>query len=293
VNTSSNDDEVKDLAIQNLLLTEFSDNLTSEIYKEKPATILMEEDNGDLVSLEFLNNQMQMTSKIDITRTFSNTFYVDNPFILEGDYFLYSTNSLSYLPYKHRQHLSNCIHNVPGGINYFDEVMQNKKVMQIFSNVIDGDVKIGPKGYRYHTNKFAELLNMENVSTGIKSFAIIKLLLEKGFLKDSEFLILDEPEIHLHPEWQLRYAELIVLLSIHYPVRIVITSHSPYFVEAIELYSKKHKIDDQVRYYKTEMESFDGLSKIVDVTGQIEKLYEDMAIPFRKLAELREELDES
>ena len=49
-------------------------------------------------------------------------------------------------------------------------------------------------------------LSVHNLSTGIKSFAILKILLEKGCLKDKDVLILDEPEIHLHPQWQIVYA---------------------------------------------------------------------------------------
>lgn len=48
---------------------------------------------------------------------------------------------------------------------------------------------------------------------GIKAFTIIRTLLEKGEIHEKDVMVLDEPEIHLHPEWQLIYAELIVLLE--------------------------------------------------------------------------------
>lgn len=38
-------------------------------------------------------------------------------------------------------------------------------------------------------------------------------LLEGGVLRKKDILILDEPEIHLHSEWQIIYAELIVVLQ--------------------------------------------------------------------------------
>ena len=44
-------------------------------------------------------------------------------------------------------------------------------------------------------------------------------------------MILDEPEIHLHPEWQLAYAELIVLLEKKFDLSIVVTTHSRDFFE--------------------------------------------------------------
>ena len=67
---------------------------------------------------------------------------------------------------------------------------------------------------------------------GIKAFTIIRTLLEKGEIHEKDVMVLDEPEIHLHPEWQLIYAELIVLLEKYLHLTILITTHSPYFLEA-------------------------------------------------------------
>lgn len=56
---------------------------------------------------------------------------------------------------------------------------------------------------------YGKPLSVHNLSTGIKSFAILKILLEKGCLKDKDVLILDEPEIHLHPQWQIVYIQFV------------------------------------------------------------------------------------
>jgi len=293
VNSSSHTGELKFLVIQDLLLTEFSSTLTSEFQKNTATKIRMEEDNGDIIDCTFLDNKLQKSSEVKVTRDFSKTFYIDNPFILDrisiSDNRIHLNFNNVYHEHKHTEQLIKSLSIRETEQNYFDQLLQKEKIEQLFTSVIDGHIKISRKGYQYHTDQFNEPLNMESVSTGIKSFAIIKLLLELGHLHNSEFLILDEPEIHLHPDWQLKYAELIVLLSREYNMRIVLTTHSPYFVEAIELYSKLHKIDEDVRYYKTEPDG--KMSKIIDVTHCIEKLYEDMARPFRKLEELEDELD--
>jgi len=290
VDQSSTDKEVKNTAIQKILLTEFSNALTSNIRKGQPSEITIEEENGDVINLDFLDNVLQKSSQIMITRNFFKSLYVNSPFVLDRSRpLLYDENYL----YTHQSQLIRCLYDMKQADNYFNEVIQKEIINEIFSSVIEGDIKMenemGTDFYQYHTQNFSKPLRMESISTGIKSFAIIKLLLELGHLHSSEFLILDEPEIHLHPEWQLKYAELIVLLSKHYPIRILLTTHSPYFVEAIELYSKLHKINEDVRYYKTEPDG--EMSKIMDVTNCIEKLYEDMARPFRKLEELEDELN--
>lgn len=55
-------------------------------------------------------------------------------------------------------------------------------------------------------------------------------------------------EIHLHPE-AAYIAELIVLLEKYLHLTILITTHSPYFLEAIETYTKKHNVDHITNYY--------------------------------------------
>jgi ABC-type cobalamin/Fe3+-siderophores transport system ATPase subunit len=38
------------------------------------------------------------------------------------------------------------------------------------------------------------------------------MLLSTHFLDERTLIVLDEPEVHLHPNWQLKYAEIITLL---------------------------------------------------------------------------------
>lgn len=83
-----------------------------------------------------------------------------------------------------------------------------------------------------------EPLDIVNISTGMKSFIIIKTLLQNGSIDENGIIILDEPEIHLHPEWQLKFAEIIVLLQKEFGLNILLNTHSPYFLNAIEVYSK-------------------------------------------------------
>ena len=49
---------------------------------------------------------------------------------------------------------------------------------------------------------------------------------------------LDEPEIHLHPAWQVIFAELIVLIQKEFNMHILLNTHSPYFLNAIEIYAE-------------------------------------------------------
>lgn len=291
---SAFDADVKLLGVQDMLLTEFSDSLTSELFPSLETNINFIESNGSEINLNFKDNRIQIdNSFINVTRDISKTFYIDDPFILDNKnmsrpIFPYNRN-FAYVQYKHRNYLERIIFNRNQNRNYYDEKLQSEKIDAIFDTVLGGVVD-GEKQKFYATN-FEKPLNTESLSAGMKAFIVIKLLIESGSINDCEFLILDEPEIHLHPEWQLKYAELIVLISEHFPIRILITSHSPYFIEAMELYSKKHKMNDSVSFYRT-IDNLNGDSIIKNVTNDMTEIYEDMANPFRLLEELREELED-
>ena len=283
---SIKDENLKKMVIQSIILAEFSDSLTSEFKKDELAKVVLTEDRN-LAKLDFKNNRLQQANDFKENRPFARSFYIDTPLVLDNANRFFLRNTAA--SHKHRDKLLNWICRDKVGVNVFEEALIQEKTGKIFSNTIDGELKFSNRGFLYHSNKFSEPLEMGNVSAGIKSFAIIKLLMDTGGLEKCEFLILDEPEINLHPKWQLKYAELLVILQKHYRIRIVLTSHSPYFVEAMELYSQLHGIDKVVRFYKTEIDG--KMSKIINVTNCIERLYEDMARPLRELEELEDELD--
>ena len=70
------------------------------------------------------------------------------------------------------------------------------------------------------------------------------MLLMNGAIEKNGAIVLDEPEIHLHPAWQAQLAEVIVLLQKEFGLHVLLTSHSPYFIRAIETYSVKYAVSD-------------------------------------------------
>lgn len=115
----------------------------------------------------------------------------------------------------------------------------------------------------------------------MKTFYLLKKLIENGTIEPNSPVILDEPEVHLHPEWQLVLAEIIVLMQKYMNLNFLINSHSPYFVRAIEVYSTKYAIDSKTKYYLAKIEN--DLSEFEDVTGNVSEIYKILAKPFQKI----------
>ena len=134
-------------------------------------------------------------------------------------------------------------------------------------------------------------IKLHNLSTGVKSFLTIKRLCENGVLVKKGVLILDEPEVHLHPDWQLLYAEAIVLLQKEFDLTVLITSHSPTFVRAIECYCDIYDRMDILDVYKTR--SVNQYNYTLDNISYseygISELYEDFTAPFSELESMIDE----
>jgi predicted ATPase len=127
-------------------------------------------------------------------------------------------------------------------------------------------------------------LALSSISAGMKAFLIIKRLLELGEIKERNILILDEPEIHLHPAWQLQFAEILVLLQKEFDLTILLATHSPYFLNAVEVYSEKHKIKNRINIYLAENNG--DTSDVREVTNNIDIIYKQLAMPFQKLEDI-------
>lgn len=83
-------------------------------------------------------------------------------------------------------------------------------------------------------------IDLYNASSSIKQ--ITPLLLYLRFqAKPGDFLIIDEPEMNLHPETQARLLEALALI-VNAGIRILLTTHSPYFMDHLNnLVAGDHK----------------------------------------------------
>ncbi|WP_163146892.1 AAA family ATPase [Bifidobacterium ramosum] len=125
-----------------------------------------------------------------------------------------------------------------------------------------------------------EPVHLANASMGSKAMMLIRYLFEEGKLHEGDFLILDEPEIHLHPHWQISYARFIVTVAQRLGVRILIATHSPYFLQALVDYSRLHEFTKQTVVYSSVMQQDETISFKQEDESGIARIFTDMAAPF-------------
>lgn len=266
------DKEIIKVIVSRVMNKEFHNQINAVFSKEKM--------NIGEISLKIKDNEIDLKIEnneiSDVQNYFlinKETMYIDNPFILD---------SYDFEDENHQTHLATNVFSENEN-SVISEIKVKKKLNNIYqklNSVLSGEI-LENKNSKFVYRKNGEDIDLKNLSTGLKTFAIIKMLLQNGTLEENGTIILDEPEIHLHPEWQIKFAELIVLLQKEFKMHILLTTHSPYFLKAVQVYSKKYKISNKCKYYMSELDGEQAI--LVDKTNKTDDLFYKLAISFENL----------
>jgi len=182
------------------------------------------------------------------------------------------------------------------GESAIDDVLANQKLKRILDridSVIHGQVASASNGrIAYADGEMGASFRLANMSRGVRAFALLQTAIRYRALKDRDVLILDEPEIHLHPEWLMEYAELLVVMQEEMDLTVLVTTHSAYFLQALQLYAKKHRRLNRLNAYKA-VKADDGNVEIrEELPGENwDKAYLSFLLAANRLRQLRDEVD--
>ena len=216
---------------------------------------------------------------------FQNVIYIDSPSILENN------------PCSSQYHLR-VLERKLKKIKNPDEIYSDEffKDLNDFKRRIDeligGNFEYVPSEDVFIFKKDDETFSMENTASGLKQLATIQLLLDNNELTKNSFLILDEPEINLHPGFQVEFAKILVLAARDLNITLYINTHSPFFAEAIEAYSRYYNLIDDTNFYLTE--KVDGIDKynynLLD-NDEIIEVYDNLGNPFDIIHKIKVQAD--
>lgn len=181
---------------------------------------------------------------VPIPHFVSNLFYIDTPFAIDDVHFPYWED------------LNNAL-------KVFNDRMDSPIASFIERQVIKGQAsyeKTGNYSGFFFQDKRGNKFRLSLAATGIKSFSIIQMLLRNGKIDEDTLLILDEPESHLHPQWIVDYARMIVLLHKTVGTKFLISSHSPDMISAIRYIADAEDSTDNLEFY-TARQANDGTGR--------------------------------
>lgn len=206
------------------------------VYRETdiPDNISFKEDGVDIIA----------TDKIGTLLGLDSSIYIDTPMALSiTDSTNHFWNELLYM-------LKNQDDSVEVG-------SEAKKVLNHIKSITGGEVVekkdiVGQEELFYKRKSDNLTIKLENVATGIKTFAYIEQLLRKGYLNNRAILIIDEPEAHLHPQWIVEFARILVMLNKEIGLKIMIASHDPDMVSAIRYVADAEGVLTNANFYLAE-----------------------------------------
>lgn len=276
----------KELEIHNWLYTEIKTR--RNIFKTDSFSKFEIEDleGKARIQNEEFDNYHDLTLDNNLDIYYKEAYFIESPLVIDEQLRRFvGIETAQYFTRSRQDELLKAIANpATAKFNAFDHSTIYKEI----SEIINGEITVDfLNGVRYNKNN--QEIAIKNTAVGIKSFGLIQLLLKNNRLNNRSLLIIDEPEVHLHPTWQVKYAEILVRLSKEFSIPILLTSHSPYFIEALEAFVKKHKYEKSTNFYFAEKNE-DGLSsKIIDVTKDISPILSSISEAFYKIQDINDE----
>lgn len=273
--------------VSEIFIDEFNSHITNIRSNNKSEIELIIKDSKNKVIFDDNNELIAIEVGKDLSY---EVVYIDDPFIINsynlsqerGQLPLYG--DISEKVSNHRSSLISQYKNTEN-LTLVDKANLKEKLNVIYKKINDtlgADMALFENGKNsVESHSSSDRLSVDSLSSGMKTFYLIKRLIDNGSIVQNTTLILDEPEVHLHPDWQVSLAEIIVLLQKEMGLHILINTHSPYFLRAIEVYSQKYAIAPCVKYYLSYNE--EDVSKIKDVTLDISKIYKVLSKPLQRI----------
>jgi predicted ATPase len=282
--------ENKQKSIENALNKVFRSEFNSSIlyFNEVSGFIKLYENNLLLLNIEVDNNNKVVLKNTVQPIELNEATFIETPLILNNhDLLIRSQTGLDItkrssrrlgIPYTtlHTKDLFDKLKSYNDSF-YFNNQFENKIKFDI-SNIIDGEIIYDEEEKDFVYLRDEQKISIKNTATGVKSFGIIQLLIDNEFINRTSLLILDEPEIHLHPKWQIEYAKLIVILAKN-DIPILITSHSPYMIEALKRYSNKYDLELKTSFQLS-------LNNIIEKEDKLSDIFKILSEPFETFRQM-------
>ncbi len=155
-------------------------------------------------------------------------------------------------------------------------VLHNKIIKGKYQVTNDGISFLPYKTY-FKGNNHQPKIDLHMASSTVKTFFSLEFYLEHMATKGA-YLIIDEPELNLHPDNQRKTARLIAQI-INKGVNIIISTHSDYIIRELnnliilkDDFSSKQKLMTKYKYTQDELLSKDDINSYLLTDGTVEPM---------------------
>lgn len=293
--------EQKKRALSRVLFSEFQSEVSPKTNTDQ-SEINYTVGSSDILKIKLRKNTITEFETFD-ELVFRDVIYIETPLLLQMYDLIQSASTLfaeddeddrhfsSRLRPKVSLHVKDLIAKIDNAKYYasglFESNFVHFETLKRISDIINGGFIFDAEKRNFsfsqrHNKKGSVDIKPINIASGIKSFGLIQLLLQANTLNDTSLLIIDEPENHLHPEWQVKYASMIIEL-IKKDIFIIINSHSPYMIQALRYFGEKAEVSEKISYHYAELNSNESQSVIKDVSNDLNIIFSKLAAPLKEL----------
>ena len=148
---------------------------------------------------------------------------------------------------------------------------EHSDIIADFSNILGGDYRVDREGLWFVPQKAKGVkLGMGESSSSVRSLLDVGFYL-KHIAQKGDLLMIDEPELNLHPENQRKIARLLVRL-VNVGIKVFVTTHSDYIIKELNTlimlnYKKESEVIKELmkkyNYDKSELISQDRIKVFI------------------------------
>ncbi|CAM5201894.1 ATP-binding protein [Oligella ureolytica] len=281
----ANEPEDLKTSIENALKKVFASEFDSDLLYigTQNGSIKLFENDTKLLDINIdKNNKITLKSEVEPIELKDATF-IESPLILNNHDLLVRSQSALALKKQTTRSIGipfTTLHTK----DLFDK-LQEPSLSALFNNdldknhaleidkIINGEILYDPKARDFVFKRDKNQISIKNTASGSKVFGILQLLFRNDFINKNTIIIFDEPENHLHPNWQLKLAKILVDFSKE-GVYIMVSSHSPYMIEALQRFSDTAEIKSKTCFYLAENNSIEDRNRLADIFRVLSEPFE-------------------
>lgn len=170
-----------------------------------------------------------------------------------------------------------------------DMPLNSRRIAARIKRIIGGRIEVQKEDMndsfdiRYIRNSDNLDISIDEAATGLKTFAYMLRLIENGYLNKHSILLIDEPEAHLHPQWIVEFARILVLLHKEVGTTILLASHNPDMVAALKSISNAEEVEEKISFYQASFDDYTQKYTYQYLGNDIEKIFESFNIALNRI----------
>ena len=159
--------------------------------------------------------------------------------------------------------------------SYLNKYLHHEIIQGKYGVDKNGNIAFEPYQRKFKGNIFKDKIDLHLSSSTVKTFFSLEFYIEH-IAKDGSVLIIDEPELNLHPDNQRRIARLLARL-VNAGVDVVISTHSDYIIREFNNlimlsrnFSSRDSLLEKYKYDKSELIGPEKVKVYIVNDGKVE-----------------------